>query len=398
MVAESPLLGLDEVLELADQELGDGVLEPIPAAKSFLDLALEDSTEAVPKPAAKGKPTMMSPAALQKPPPVSPPASPRAPATTIRGRAAAPAPAGTPAAPSGTLRGPRPSPVSPATAKKPDTDQDIPRILGMGLPADTSGAEPLIDLGTISTPLGETEDLFEVGRIPSPTEATLNENTVDVSMDDEMDSDLSLPVTPAKARPGRPSGLDLVPSPAKTPPISRQRSSSAPPKAPRPALPSRPGQPESVQLATARVYGEADLLATDGLPADERIRGRINFFFERAQKEFSNGNSPLAAGILELALDENPDSVVAQKAIQANRDLILEIYRGYLGNLKAVVRIALPMQQLSKHDLDPRAAFLLSRIDGTMSVEDILDISGMPNLEAFQLLSRLRMQGIIDLR
>lgn len=47
-------------------------------------------------------------------------------------------------------------------------------------------------------------------------------------------------------------------------------------------------------------------------------------------------------------------------------------------------------------DLDPRAAFLFSRIDGTMSLQDIIDISGMTEFESARILLRLREIGLLD--
>ena len=46
-------------------------------------------------------------------------------------------------------------------------------------------------------------------------------------------------------------------------------------------------------------------------------------------------------------------------------------------------------------DLDPRAAFLLSRIDGCMTVDDLLDVSGMPRLEAMRVLALLIRHGAV---
>lgn len=49
-------------------------------------------------------------------------------------------------------------------------------------------------------------------------------------------------------------------------------------------------------------------------------------------------------------------------------------------------------------DLDPRAAFLLSRVDGMTSVEDLLDVSGMPRIEALRLLALLTRRGVLQFR
>ena len=48
--------------------------------------------------------------------------------------------------------------------------------------------------------------------------------------------------------------------------------------------------------------------------------------------------------------------------------------------------------------LEPRSAFLLSRIDGSMTVEDVLDVSGMPRLEALREMALLVRRGAVVIK
>ena len=59
-----------------------------------------------------------------------------------------------------------------------------------------------------------------------------------------------------------------------------------------------------------------------------------------------------------------------------------------------------PLERRPQHggtvpDLDPRAAFLLSRLDGSMTIDDLLDVSGMPRLEAMRVLALLIRHGAV---
>jgi hypothetical protein len=47
-------------------------------------------------------------------------------------------------------------------------------------------------------------------------------------------------------------------------------------------------------------------------------------------------------------------------------------------------------------DVNPRAGFILSLIDGFTSIADILDISAWPEPETAYILLELQQQGIID--
>jgi hypothetical protein len=62
-----------------------------------------------------------------------------------------------------------------------------------------------------------------------------------------------------------------------------------------------------------------------------------------------------------------------------------------------VPRVLLPASEISRLPIDPRAAFLLSIVDGVHSMEEILDICAMPEREAIDLLEELRVMGVISL-
>jgi hypothetical protein len=60
-----------------------------------------------------------------------------------------------------------------------------------------------------------------------------------------------------------------------------------------------------------------------------------------------------------------------------------------------VLRIAL--SELEALPLQPRAAFILSNIDGRMTIENILDVCAMPSHEAAQIIDELIDLGVIRL-
>jgi hypothetical protein len=56
------------------------------------------------------------------------------------------------------------------------------------------------------------------------------------------------------------------------------------------------------------------------------------------------------------------------------------------------------VEGLAQAGLDSRAGFLLSLMDGSTSIELLLDLCGMPDNEALLLLNGLRRQGLVTLR
>ncbi len=130
-------------------------------------------------------------------------------------------------------------------------------------------------------------------------------------------------------------------------------------------------------------------------PKDDRTRRRITSLLDRATEWHRAGDLAKAVSAVDLALSEDPNSALAQKLIHRNRDTIMTVFQGYLGDLERAPTLARPLHELGSAPISPRAAFLLSRIDGTLSVDEILDVSGMPRLEAYRYLCQLLLRGII---
>jgi hypothetical protein len=128
---------------------------------------------------------------------------------------------------------------------------------------------------------------------------------------------------------------------------------------------------------------------------DDRAKRRIIALLARASSAATSGDHATAVAAIDLALSEAPDVAAAQKLVHRSRDLILDCYYRFFGDLAAMPVLAAPLAELTRRPLDPRAAFLLSRIDGTLTYEEILDVAGMGRLEACRHLAHLLWRGII---
>ncbi|MEQ1748391.1 MAG: hypothetical protein ABL974_03145, partial [Prosthecobacter sp.] len=131
-----------------------------------------------------------------------------------------------------------------------------------------------------------------------------------------------------------------------------------------------------------------------GETREDRTRRRITTLFERAI-EWSRTELDRSVAAIELALSEDPSSALAQKLIHRNRDTMQTVFQSFLGDLQRTPMLARPLHELAKAPISPRAAFLLSRVDGTLSLDEILDVSGMPRLEAYRYLCQLVLRGIL---
>jgi hypothetical protein len=112
---------------------------------------------------------------------------------------------------------------------------------------------------------------------------------------------------------------------------------------------------------------------------------------------YATGDFTGALVVAEALLEANPDDIDAQRYAQSCRDVLTQMYAARLGALNRSVRVAVPGDQIRWLSLDHRAGFMLSLVDGSSTVEELLDISGMNRLDALRILYTLYEQRVIAL-
>ncbi|MEZ4248850.1 MAG: hypothetical protein R3B99_11480, partial [Polyangiales bacterium] len=104
-----------------------------------------------------------------------------------------------------------------------------------------------------------------------------------------------------------------------------------------------------------------------------------------------------ALRIAELVLGRDAEHPDARRIAAESRRRLEALYTSRLGGVGRAPSVALPDADLRWLGLDHRAGFLLSRVDGHNTIEDLVDISGMPRLEALKTLVELLDVGAIRL-
>ncbi|HKY38316.1 MAG TPA: hypothetical protein VJN18_20375 [Polyangiaceae bacterium] len=112
---------------------------------------------------------------------------------------------------------------------------------------------------------------------------------------------------------------------------------------------------------------------------------------------YATGDFTGALIVAESLLEANANDTDAQRYAQSCRDVLTQMYTARLGDLTQRVRVAVPGDQIRWLSLDHRAGFLLSLIDSSSTVEELLDISGMNRLDALRILYTLYDQRVIAL-
>ncbi len=102
-----------------------------------------------------------------------------------------------------------------------------------------------------------------------------------------------------------------------------------------------------------------------------------------------------AIELLDKVLAEQPEHAEAAELRQEAEAELLKMYSSKLGDLDAVPRVRMASDEIIWLNLDHRAGFVLSMIDGHICYEDILSVSGLPRLEGMRILAQLVQEKVI---
>lgn len=138
-------------------------------------------------------------------------------------------------------------------------------------------------------------------------------------------------------------------------------------------------------------------VAREAVPAPDRAgEEQVSMLWGQAVERAAAGDSREAAAYADEALAGDETAVAA--LIAAEHVALCRVFEVHLGAMEQVPLLAVPIGQISTEKLDHRAGFLLSRVDGLLSFEDIFDVSGMSRLDVLRVLSRLLRLGFIEVR
>jgi len=98
--------------------------------------------------------------------------------------------------------------------------------------------------------------------------------------------------------------------------------------------------------------------------------------------------------ILKAEAQGQNDSRLKQLHEQCEAQL-LKLYEARLGDLQQTPKTKVQTSELVWLNLDHRAGFVLSLVDGTVSYEELFALSGMPKLETARVVAQLVRDGVI---
>jgi hypothetical protein len=113
---------------------------------------------------------------------------------------------------------------------------------------------------------------------------------------------------------------------------------------------------------------------------------------------YERGDYAEAISLADLVLADAPESLVALECRSKSGTALEAIYAARLGSMSHLPIVVMTPEQLDGLEIDHRAGFLLSLVDGASTLETILDMCGMPRLDALRILRELVQLGVIRLR
>jgi len=100
--------------------------------------------------------------------------------------------------------------------------------------------------------------------------------------------------------------------------------------------------------------------------------------------------------MIEKILKVDPGHGEARDYLRQNEATLVAMYESKLGPLGRIPRLAIKPEEVMWLNLDHRAGFLLSQIDGTVDYESLFALSGLPRLDTARILATLIGDGVIS--
>ena len=139
-------------------------------------------------------------------------------------------------------------------------------------------------------------------------------------------------------------------------------------------------------------------LGADGSSPPAGAADEVGLPLTDMRNRFALGDYTGALSLAQQILDEDPGNTEAIRCAEESEAKLVQMYTARIGPLDRVPMVVVAREQLRWLSIDHRAGFLLSHIDGISNLEMILDVSGMPLLDALKILAELAQQRVIRFR
>lgn len=289
-------------------------------------------------------------------------------------------------------------PMSPAPASAPH--DDVPTVPPYPHDADTLPPSNIID----DTEPGFRPLMSEPPPAPSPRTSAINaagavleEFGVELFRERSSVTDVSF---------DEPAGRNEVEE------ISRQSSPEenlrfphgsrlTPPRTMRPmADVTPPSSSAGRSNAAKRRISETGQRAVDTTPASERVSlpsgsSTSDRMFD-VRERYESGDHRAALRLAESILQDHPGHIAALGYAESSRHMLRQKYLARIGDMSSVPRLKHVSIEIARVGLDGRDLRIVEAIDGVLTVEEIIGVSGLSTLDVLRVLNDLINDGFVE--
>ncbi len=267
-----------------------------------------------------------------------------------------------------------PPAASPSPSENPDATN--------GGFSDEEEDDDIFDRPTLDITSGH----HELGEFPHPDGE--QPTSLKPNLDDRVTPAIHPSQVPTAPPPNQPTGKSFPSAPPpESPPVpmlGREFSERDTPTTPRQVALETPSL-----LPVEKKNDSSEGVSISG--ADERALSR------EMHERFAMGDFSGALQKAEEALAQDGTDREAEELARKCREVLAEMYSSRIAGLERTARVVMTPDQVQWLSLDHRTGFLLSMIDGESSVEDLLDVCGMPRLEGLKIICNLLDENVIEL-
>lgn len=130
--------------------------------------------------------------------------------------------------------------------------------------------------------------------------------------------------------------------------------------------------------------------------ASSQIATNMSGVLLEARRMYESGAFAEALALCQK-IRSRGDNSEADELIQTIEGEMERVTIEEIGSLSRTPSLAVEMSDLAGMDLDHRSGFLISQIDGVMTFEDIIELSGMSRLETMEVLADMLRQDVIQI-
>jgi hypothetical protein len=148
----------------------------------------------------------------------------------------------------------------------------------------------------------------------------------------------------------------------------------------------------AAMVITERVEDEPEAPAPAPAPApvDE-----LAALMTGAKELFELGDFSGSLELVEKVLRRNAQHEGALAYLKRNEATLLRMYESKIGDMSRIPKPLVPPDEVIWMNMHHRAGFILSQVDGTLSYDDLLEISGMDRFDTVRIVADLVTAGII---